>query len=133
MKSPTLRLLVLAFSLAGVASLFATEQPAGFTRKVLLDQDLATAGKHGAIALAEFKPGGVTPKHTHPGEELLYVLEGSVSIEIDGQAPHVLRAGDTLLIPAGVPHLGRNLGTLPAKIISTYFIEKGHPLATPVK
>ena len=133
MKSPTLRQLVLAFALAGVASLFAAEQPAGFSRKVLLDQDLATAGKHGAIALAEFQPGGVTPKHTHPGEELLYVLEGNVSIEIDGQPTHVLKTGDTLLIPAGVAHLGRNLGTVPAKILSSYFLEKGHPLASPVK
>jgi quercetin dioxygenase-like cupin family protein len=133
MISSTLRLMVLVFALAGVAGLFAADQPAGFSCKVLLDQDLATAGKHGAIALIEFQPGGVAPKHTHPGEELLYVVAGSVSIEFDGQTPHVLKAGDTLLIPAGVAHLGRNPGTVPAKIISTYFLEKGHPLASPVK
>ena len=133
MTSPTLRLMVLAFALTGAAGLVAADQPAGFSRKILLDQDLATAGKHGAIALIEFKPGGVAPKHFHPGEEFLYVLEGSVRIEIDGQAPRDLKPGDTLIIPSGVPHLGRNLGPAPAKILSTFFLEKGQPLASPVK
>ena len=133
MKSPTLRPVLLALALAGAAGVFAADQPAGFSRKILLDQDLATPGKHGVTALIEFKPGAVAPRHFHTGEELLYVLEGGVRIEIDGQAPRDLKPGDTLLIPGGVPHLGRNLGPVPARILSTYFLEKGRPLASPAK
>jgi quercetin dioxygenase-like cupin family protein len=84
------------------------------------------------LALATFAPGGVTPKHTHPGEEFLYLLEGRVRLEIDGQAPRDLQPGDAVIIPPGTPHLARNLGPGPAKIVSTYFLEKGRPLASPV-
>jgi quercetin dioxygenase-like cupin family protein len=128
-----LLLVALALALAGASGLRAADQPTGFSRKVLLEQDLSTAGKHGAIALIEFGPGAVAPKHTHPGEDLLYVIEGRVTIEIDGQAPRELKAGDTMIVPPGVPHLGRNPGTMPAKIVSTYFLEKGQPLASPAK
>lgn len=124
------RSLLLAGLLAA-ACLVAADAPAGFSRKVLVEQDLTTPGKHGTLAVATFAPGGVTPKHTHPGEEFLYLLEGRVRLEIDGQAPRDLQPGDAVIIPARTPHLARNLGPGPARIVSTYFLEKGRPLASP--
>lgn len=118
-------------ALASGSGLFAANSPAGFSRKILVEQDLATPGKRGAIALIEFAPGAAAPKHTHPGEELLYVLEGTVRIEVDGVPPRDLHAGDTFIIPSGVPHTGRNVGATPAKLISSYFVTKGQPLASP--
>lgn len=132
MKLAELRL-SLALLLAGATGLCAADAPAGFSRKVLVEQDLATAGRHGTMAVATFEPGGVTPKHTHPGEEFLYLLEGQVRLEIDGQAPRDLQPGDAVIIPANTPHLARNLGPGPARIVSSYFLEKGRPLASTVK
>jgi len=133
MKKFRLHPVLFLVSLAGVSLLLAADQPSGFSRKILLEQDLATPGKHGAIAFIEFAAGAVAPKHFHPGEELIYVIEGTVRIEVDGLAPRDLKAGDTMIIPSGVAHLGRNLGTAPAKIVSSYFLEKGQPLASPAK
>jgi len=133
MKTLTLRLLLLVASLTGASALLAADQPAGFSRKILIEQDLATPGKRGAIALIEFASGAAAPKHTHPGEELLYVLEGTVRIEVDGQPARDLKTGDTFIIPPGVPHIGRNVGAGPAKLVSSYFLTKGQPLASPAK
>jgi quercetin dioxygenase-like cupin family protein len=133
MKNPALRLVLLALSFGAVSCLLAADQPTGFSRKVLVEQDLSTPGKHGAIALIEFAGNASAPRHTHPGEELLYVLEGRVRIEIDGQPPRDMQAGESFIIPAGVTHLGRNLGSGPAKIVASYFVDKGQPLASPAK
>jgi quercetin dioxygenase-like cupin family protein len=85
------------------------------------------------VARAEFAPGAAAGKHTHPGEELGYILEGSLQLEIDGKPPVTLKAGDVFFVPAGVPHDGRNVGTVPAKVLATYVVEKGKPVASPVK
>jgi quercetin dioxygenase-like cupin family protein len=111
----------------------AADQASGFSRKVLQEADLSAPGRHGTIALIEFAVGGAAARHTHPGEELGYVIEGTFQLEIDGKAPQVIKAGETFIIPAGVIHTGRNIGTTPAKLVSSYFIEKGQPLATPAK
>jgi quercetin dioxygenase-like cupin family protein len=132
MKSLLPRLaLLLVLTLAPV--LPAAGQSAGFSRKIILEQDLSTPGKRAAMALIEFAPGAVAPKHTHPGDELIYVLEGSVTLEIDGQPARLMQAGDTFLIPAGAVHLGRNPGGVTARAVSTFVLDKGQPLATPAK
>jgi len=132
MKSPLPRIIRTAVFMAAVAST-AAAQPGGFSRKLLLEQDLSVPGKRGVMALVEFAPGAIAPRHTHPGDELIYVIEGSVSMEIDGQPARVLKAGDTFLVPAGAVHLGRNVGTTAARAVSTFVVDRGQPLATPVK
>jgi len=75
--------------------------------------------------------GGAAARPTHPGEELGFGIEGIFQLEIDGEPPHVLTAGETFIIPAGVIHTGPNIGRTPAKLVSSYFTATGKPLATP--
>jgi quercetin dioxygenase-like cupin family protein len=122
---------LLAAAASGSRALIA--QPSGFTRSVLQEQDLTVQGRRAVVARAEFAPGGAAGRHTHPGEELGYVLEGTVEIAVDGRQPAVLKAGDTFFIPAGVIHDGRNLGNVRAALVSTFVVEAGKPLASPAK
>jgi quercetin dioxygenase-like cupin family protein len=123
--------LVLAVALLGCVALYA-QQP-GFTRKLLQDENLSVNDRHAVQALAEFVPGGVAGKHTHPGEELGYVIEGTLQLEIAGQPPRTVKAGQSFFVPAGVVHDGKNIGSGPAKVLATYFVEKGKPVASPAK
>ena len=107
------------------------QQPA-FKRTVLQTIELSITGREAVTAKAELPPGVSSGRHTHPGEEIGYVLEGSVSIELDGQTK-TLKAGEAFAIPAGKVHAATNTGTAPATIVSTYIVEKGKPLATPAK
>ena len=122
---------LLAVALAGLGFALFAQQP-GFTRKMLQDHDISVADRHAVQVVAEFIPGGVAGKHTHPGEELGYVLEGTLQLEVAGQAPRTLKAGEAFFIPAGVVHDGKNIGSGPAKVLATYVVEKGKPVATMV-
>jgi quercetin dioxygenase-like cupin family protein len=125
------KIVAILITLAGIGTL-AAQQP-GFTRKLIQDQNLSIADRHAVQALAEFIPGGAAGKHTHPGEELGYVVEGTLELLIDGQPPRVVKAGEAFFVPAGVVHDGRNVGSGPAKVLATYIVEKGKPVASPVK
>ena len=104
------------------------------TRRVLVKTDLTEiAGKEGVLVHAEIAPGAATGKHIHPGDEFIYVLEGSLILERDGQAPVTLQAGEGASTAAKVPHNGKNTSaTAPAKVAVVYVVEKGQPLTTPV-
>ena len=106
------------------------QQP-GFTRKMLQDQNLSVSDRHAVQVVAEFVPGGVAGKHTHPGEELGYVIDGTLQLDVAGQPSRTLKAGDVFFIPAGVVHDGENVGSGPAKVLATYIVEKGKPVASP--
>ena len=121
-----------AVVIAAVAVLGYAQQP-GFTRKLLQDQNLSVPERHAVQALAEFVPGGAAGRHTHPGEELGYVVEGTLLLEVDGQPPRTLKAGDAFFVEAGKVHDGKNIGSGPAKVLATYIVEKGKPLLTFVK
>ncbi len=108
-----------------------TPQPA-LTRTILLTRPMPTVpGHEGTMAVAVLAVGGTAPRHTHPGEEFAYVLEGTATFEVAGQPTVSLKPGDAFLIPANTPHVARNTGAVPLKLISTYIIETGKPLATP--
>ena len=124
--------IAIALCTAGFAGLVVAQQ-AGFTRKALQDQDLSVAGRHAVQVQAEFQPGAAAGRHTHPGEELGYVLEGTLELLIDGQPPRTVNAGETFFVPAGLVHDGKNVGSGNAKVLATYVVEKGKPVATPVK
>jgi quercetin dioxygenase-like cupin family protein len=114
----------------GLGAALYAQQP-GFTRKMLQDQNLSVSERHAVQVIAEFIPGGAAGKHTHPGEELGYVLEGTLQLEVAGQPPRTLNAGEVFFVPAGVVHDGKNVGSGPAKVLATYVVEKGKPVASP--
>ena|SRR5436190_24391033 len=124
--------LLLAVALGGLGVALYAQQP-GFTRKMLQDHDLSVADRHAVQVVAEFVPGGAAGKHTHPGEELGYVLEGTLELLVEGQPARTLKAGDSFFIPPGVVHDGKNIGSGPAKVLATYVVEKGKPVASPAK
>ncbi len=112
---------------------FAAAQQAGFARIALQTQDVCTPGKVAVQVRGEFDPGVATGRHTHAGEELTYILEGQIELRIDGQPPRVVKAGETFFVPAGLVHEGVNTGDGKAKVLATYIVEKGQPLAPPAK
>ena len=120
---------------AGLAALTVTgvviAQQAGFTRTAVQTQDLSAPGRVAVQARAEFDPGVAAGRHTHPGEELGYVLEGQLELRIDGQPPRTVKAGEAFFVPAGLVHDGINTGSGKAKVLATYIVEKGKPVATP--
>src|SRR5437667_12772415 len=97
--------LSLALALAALTAALYAQQP-GFTRKMLQDQVVGATDRHVVQVIAEFVPGGAAGKHTHPGEELGYVLEGALLLEVDGQPPRTLKAGDAFFVEAGKVHDG---------------------------
>ncbi len=123
-----LAVLIATFSVQALCA----DAPPGFTRKLLQDQNLSAKDRHAVVAQAEFTPGGMVGKHTHPGEELGYVLEGTVMLEVDGKPAQTLKAGDAYFIPAGVIHAAKNVGGGGAKVLATYIVEQGKPVSTPV-
>jgi quercetin dioxygenase-like cupin family protein len=80
----------------------------------------------------DFDPGYAAPRHTHPGEEIIYVLEGTLEYQIDGKSTRV-KAGDVLFVPAGTIHSAKNIGSGNGAELATYVVEKGKPLITLVK
>ena len=92
------------------------------------------AGREVIMYVAELVPGGVTGRHYHPEPESLYVLEGALILEHDGQSPVTLKAGGSTHVPAKHIHNAKNAGaTGPVKVIVFLVGEKGQPLATPVR
>jgi quercetin dioxygenase-like cupin family protein len=108
------------------------QQP-GIKRTDLQRHDLSIPGREVIQVRVDIDPGVLAPKHTHPGEEIIYVLEGSLEYEVEGKPPVTLKAGDVLFIPAGVIHSAKNVGSGNGAELATYIVEKGKPLVVPVK
>src|SRR5712691_7336079 len=111
----TIVILAAAVIVAGVSA-----QQAGFKRTVLQQGDLSVPGREVVTALAEFQPGATVGRHTHPGEESGYVLEGTIVLEQTGKPSVTLGAGKTFLIPAGTVHNATNNGSSQARVLATY-------------
>ena len=107
-------------------------QPPGATRTELQRHDLSMPGREVIQVRVELAPGAFFPSHTHPGEEIIYVIEGAWAYEIAGK-PVTAKSGDVLFVPAGTIHSAKNVGTGPAAELATYIVEKGRPLLTLVK
>jgi len=109
----------------------AQAQWAGITRTDLMRDDLSTPGREVIQAVVKFAPGAFAPRHFHPGEELVYVVEGVFEYQLDGRPPVILKAGEVLFIPAGTPHAVKNVGNGNAAELATYIVEKGKVLLVP--
>ena len=105
---------------------------AGGVQRILLTKaDVSVPGREADAMRAEIAPGASTGRHTHPGDEIDYVLQGQIEISFDGQPPHQLKPGDALIIPMGTVHNAVNVGSTTALISAVFIVEKGKPLATP--
>jgi quercetin dioxygenase-like cupin family protein len=111
----------------------AAQAPAapGFKRIPVQQGELSIPGKDVVQAVAEFSAGGESGKHTHPGEEIAYILEGAISIEIQGKPAVTKKAGEGMIIPAGAVHNAKNTGQGISKVLATYVVDRGKPVATP--
>jgi quercetin dioxygenase-like cupin family protein len=108
-------------------------QQSGVTRTDLQRHDLSAPGREAIQVRVDLAPGVAFGKHTHPGEEIIYVLEGSLEYQVGDKPPVTLKAGDVLFIPAGTVHSARNVGSVTGSELATYIVEKGKPLLTLVK
>jgi quercetin dioxygenase-like cupin family protein len=104
----------------------------GLTRKILSQTDGPMPGYVTIIAEVQIEPGAVVARHTHPGIESGYVVEGNLELPIEGQPTRMLRPGDGFQVPTGTPHAGGKPSETRVKVTSTYVVEKGKPLASPV-
>lgn len=106
-------------------------QNAGLTRTVVTRADVSVPGREAVVARVEVAPGGVAGWHTHPGDEISYVVEGEATLLVAGQAPRKVAAGESFVIPAGVVHNAKNDTAAAIKLVGVYVVEKGKPLASP--
>jgi quercetin dioxygenase-like cupin family protein len=127
-------------ALCAVTGFIATEASAqgtppattpGVTRKILSQTDGPVSGYVTIIVEAEIEAGVTIARHTHPGIESAYVVEGGLDLPIEGQPIRTLKPGDGFVVPPNTPHAGGKNGDQKTKIASTYVVEKGKPLASP--
>jgi quercetin dioxygenase-like cupin family protein len=106
-------------------------QASGLTRTLVGRSDVSVPGREAVVARVEVAAGARAGRHTHPGDEISYVLEGETELLVDGQPPRVVKAGESFVIPAGVVHDAHNATSAPVRLIGVYVVEKGQPLASP--
>ena len=130
-----MQIMAMAALVAGavLAPLGAQAQQSGVTRTDLQRHDLSAPGREAIQVRVDLAPGVAFGKHTHPGEEVIYVLEGQLEYQIEDKPPVTLKAGDVLFIPAGTVHSARNPCSVTGSELATYVVEKGKPLLTLVK
>jgi len=129
----TTRIVRVAMAIVGTSvAAGAAQQQAGTKRTDLQRHDLSAPGREVIQVRVDFDPGYVAPRHTHPGEEIIYVIEGTLEYQIDGK-PSTVKAGDVLFVPAGTVHSAKNVGSGNGAELATYVVEKGKPLITLVK
>ena len=131
----TTRMVVAAVIVAsGLVLHGARVQKAGITRIDLQRHDLSVPGREVVQVIVELDPGVTSSRHTHPGEEIVYVLEGApLEYEVEGKPPVTLKPGEVLFIPAGTIHAAKNVGSRKGAELATYIVEKGKPLLVEVK
>ncbi len=106
-------------------------QSSGLTRTMVGKADVSVPGREAVVAKVEVAPGSRAGRHTHPGDEISYIVEGEAELLVDGQPTRIVKAGEMFVVPAGVVHDAHNAGTVPIKLVGVYVVEKGKPLATP--
>ena len=128
-------ILAVEIVIGGVGTGVLNAQQERLRRAELLKTELGLMeGKEANLVLVEFEPGAAVAKHFHPGDELVYILEGSVILEVDGQPAITLKAGDTFHQPPRQVHAGQNASaTDPVKLLVIWIVDKGQPITVPVK
>jgi len=118
--------LAIAMVFAALAMRVSAQQ-GNSSRRILQTELSSIVGQQAVTAVHDYQGSVVEPRHTHPGDLVGYVLEGTVSLSTEGKSTVTLKAGDTFFVPAGAIHnvaSPRN-----ARILATYIVEQGKPLA----
>ena len=131
----TIRIMALAVLIVGggFALHVTSGQQSGIKRTDVLRHDLGVSGREVIQVRVDFAPGAAFGRHSHPGEEIAYVLEGTLEYQIEGKPPVTLKAGESLFIPAGTVHAAKNVGSDNGAELATYIVEKGKPLVVLAK
>ncbi|MFK0276915.1 cupin domain-containing protein [Ensifer sp. NPDC090286] len=132
----TTRIITAALLIAGSMTtlrIAEAQQMQGIQRTDLIKNEISVPGHEAVQVRVDIEPGTASIKHSHPGEEIAYVLEGSLEYHLEGRDPVTLQAGQALFIPAGVAHVAKNVGTATASELATYIVTKDAPLLVPVK
>ncbi len=108
----------------------AQNAPAGLKRTIIKRTDGPMDGYESVNARVDLDAGALVARHTHPGIESSYVVEGALELSVDGEGTRTFKAGDGFQVPTGVPHSGKN-GDKATVLAITYVVEKGKPLASP--
>ena len=128
MKAARIMTVAVLIAASGLALHVAQAQLSGTKRTDLQRHDLSVPGREVIQALVALAPGGVAPRHSHPGDEIIYVVEGVFEYQLDGKPPVTVKAGEVLFVPAGVIHAAKNVGSGNAVELATYIVDKGKPL-----
>jgi quercetin dioxygenase-like cupin family protein len=120
-------------AMAGAAPPVQAQAKNGSHRKDLSKNDLSIPGWEEVQVRVDIDPGKTAPNHRHPGEEIIYVIEGTIEYKLEGMPPVRLQAGQVLFVPYGVVHSATNVGTTNAAELGTYVVQKGKPLVEWVK
>lgn len=105
----------------------------GTHRKELSHHELDIPGYEEIQLRVDIDPGKTAPDHKHPGAEIIYVIEGTLTYHLEGKPPVTLKAGDVLFVPAGAVHSATNVGNTTAAELGTYIVPIGKPLVEVVK
>ncbi|QRQ83902.1 cupin domain-containing protein [Cupriavidus oxalaticus] len=128
------RLIASALVIAGSSlPLLNAQAQTDIQRTDLVHHALSIPGRDAIQVRVDFDPGAFAPKHSHPGEEIAYVLQGTLEYQLDDKPPVTLKAGEALFIPAGSVHSARNVGNGKASELATYIVRKDVPLLVPAK
>ena len=133
MKPTLLVAVAMLIAGSGLALHVTHAQQPGIKRTDALRHDLGVPGREVIQVRVDFDPGVAFGKHSHPGAEVAYVLEGTLEYQLEGQPPVTLKAGEALFIAAGTIHAAKNVGTGNAAELATYIVEKGKPLVVIAK
>ena len=119
---------IMALIIGSALTLQVARAQPGIKRTELQRNDLSAPGREVVQVRVDFGPGMAFPRHNHPGEEIVFAIEGLMEYQLDGKTPVTLRAGEVLFIPAGTVHAVKNIGSSNAAELATYIVEKGKPL-----
>ena len=133
MKTTLIMAVAVLIVASGLALHVTQAQQPGIKRTDALRHDLDVPGREVIQVRVDFAAGVAFPAHSHPGEEIAYVIEGVLEYVLEGRPPVTLKAGESLFIPAGTVHSAKNVGSGNAAELATYIVEKGKPLVTIAK
>ncbi len=128
--TPTRSMLISGAALLAMLAVCGAQQPkAKWTE--LQRHDIPGTGREGVTMAIEIPPGVSSARHSHPGEDFGYLIEGTIVLQVDGKPPMTVRAGQVFFTERGHIHSARNIGTTTARAVDTYIIDRGKPVITP--